>query len=156
MKNERGGPFQLSFFVYYAFVSFGARTGGTPDGRLAGDMFTQGVSPGRMVPCESITEAVKSMAKVDFGNYPGNAVLDVQLPAGRHTPETLAAVLRTFAALKLPTMQISVASPETMKDAQIHPENHRDLTVRISGLSARFTALTKAVQDEIIGRAQMV
>ncbi|MEI8078305.1 MAG: glycine radical domain-containing protein, partial [bacterium] len=36
--------------------------------------------------------------------------------------------------------------------AQAHPERYPDLTVRISGLSARFTALSKAIQDEIIGR----
>lgn len=155
LKNERGGPFQLSFFVYYGFVAMGKRTGGTPDGRLAGDMFTQGVSPGRVTPCNSITEAVKSLSKVDFGNYPGNAVLDVQLPNGRHSPETLTALLRTFARLKLPTIQISVASSEVMRDAQIHPQDHQGLTVRISGLSARFNCLIREVQDEIIGRAMM-
>ena len=43
-------------------------------------------------------------------------------------------------------------SAEQLKDAQLHPDRHRDLVVRVSGLSARFVALTREVQDEIITR----
>jgi len=47
-------------------------------------------------------------------------------------------------------------SPETLRHAQLHPEQHQDLTVRVSGLSARFVALTKEVQDEIVSRVLMM
>ena len=42
-----------------------------------------------------------------------------------------------------------------MRDAQVHPERHLDLQVRICGLSAYFVALDRAVQDEIIERAMV-
>jgi formate C-acetyltransferase len=49
-------------------------------------------------------------------------------------------------------VQCSVVNPETLKHAQVHPEQHADLVVRVAGYSAYFTALNKNVQDEIITR----
>ena len=40
----------------------------------------------------------------------------------------------------------------TLLDAQVHPELHRDLSVRISGWSARFVTLSKEWQQMIIER----
>ena len=41
---------------------------------------------------------------------------------------------------------------ETLLEAQKTPEKYHNLIVRVSGWSARFTALSKALQDEIIAR----
>jgi formate C-acetyltransferase len=53
------------------------------------------------------------------------------------------------------TIQFNCVSAEEMRDAQAHPERHRDLQVRICGLSAYFVALERGVQDEMIKRAMM-
>ena len=37
---------------------------------------------------------------------------------------------------------------------QVHPEDHRDLIVRVAGYSAFFNVLSKATQDDIIGRTE--
>ncbi len=152
MTNERGGKFQPSFFVYYNYVNMARETPATPDGRVYGEMYSQGISPGRLVPADSLTDAVMSLANIDFTGYPGNAVLDVQLPAGELDAEKLVSVIRVFGLMKAPTLQINCVNVNTLKDAQKHPEKHRDLTVRISGLSAKFVKLEKSVQDEIISR----
>jgi formate C-acetyltransferase len=47
-----------------------------------------------------------------------------------------------------------VHDSNTLKDAQIHPENHRGLQVRISGWSWYFTRMEKNYQDEFIRRAE--
>ena len=60
---------------------------------------------------------------------------------------------RTFARLGGPTLQPNCVSVAALRDARQHPEQHRDLVVRISGLSGYFVALSPAVQDEIIARA---
>ena len=70
------------------------------------------------------------------------------LPANK-----LAATIRTFAALGGPTLQLNCVSLEDLRDARVHPEQHKDLTVRVSGLSARYVCLTDAVQEEILTRA---
>ena len=41
---------------------------------------------------------------------------------------------------------------DTLLEAQRHPENYRDLVVRVAGYSAFFVELCKDVQDEIISR----
>ncbi len=64
--------------------------------------------------------------------------------------------MRTFATLGGPTLQLNVVSPDELLDARRHPERHRDLVVRISGLSAHFVCLTPQVQDEIITRALLI
>jgi formate C-acetyltransferase len=152
MTNERGGPYQASFFVYYAFAHMGALTRATPDGRHAGDPLSQGVAPGRLGSKGTLTDAIRGLSHIDFRDYPGNAVLDAQLPAGRMAPAALSAVVRAFVGASAPTLQPNCVSVADLKDAKLHPERHRDLTVRISGLSARFVALAPAVQDEIIAR----
>jgi len=153
LRNERDGPFQPSFFVYYAFVSVGQIVRATPDGRHDGEWLSQGVAPGRLRAPESLTDVLSSLGHIDFRDYPGNAVLDLQLPAGGRIPvPTLSAVLRTFARLGGATLQPNCVSVDDLRDAQQHPEAHEGLSVRISGLSARFVTLTRQVQDEIIQR----
>lgn len=51
-------------------------------------------------------------------------------------------------------MQFNVVSRETLLDAQLHPEKHRDLIVRVAGYSAFFNVLSKRTQDDIIARTE--
>jgi len=102
------------------------------------------------------TDALRTLARVDFTDHPANSVLDLQLPlGGAMDSETLVALMRSFQELGGPTLQVNAVSTEDMLDAQAHPERHRDLVVRICGLSAYFCTLTRAVQDEIIGRQSL-
>jgi trans-4-hydroxy-L-proline dehydratase len=153
LPNERGGHFQPSFFVYYTFVAMGKRVGATPDGRRAGDLLSQGVSPAQLRAPVSLTDTFRSLSALDLTRYPANAVLDVQLPLGAGLPrDAVTGLVRTFAGLGGATIQPNVVSVEALRDAQEHPERHQALTVRICGLSARFVALTREVQDELIAR----
>ncbi|HEY3417053.1 MAG TPA: pyruvate formate lyase family protein [Armatimonadota bacterium] len=156
VPSERGGSFQGSFFVYYFFHTMGVQVRATPDGRKDWEILTQGIAPDRTTQPDSLTEIFHSLSQVDFRDYPANAVLDVQLPAGAAIPvDALSATIRTFAKLGGPTLQLNCTPIEELRDAKLHPENHRDLVVRISGLSAHFVCLQPHVQDEIIERAVM-
>ena len=156
LENERGDGFQPSLFVYYMFLTMGKQVRATPDGRVNGDMLSQGVAPGRIRPPCHLTDVFRTLSHIDFAEIPGNAVLDVQLPTGGALkPADLAALIRTFARLGGPTLQLNCVSPDTLREAQLHPEQYQDLIVRISGLSAHFVALTKEVQEEIISRTLM-
>lgn len=53
-------------------------------------------------------------------------------------------------------VQYNVVSRDTLIDAQKHPEKHKDLIVRVAGYSAFFNVLSKATQDDIIGRTEQI
>jgi len=153
LTNERGGHFQASFFVYYQFADMAPRVRATPDGRRSGELLSQGVAPGRLRAPPSLTDVFRGLSRIDMRGFPANAVLDAQLPAGGGmTPGLFSAVLRTFANLGGATLQPNVVSVEALRRAQERPDEHRDLVVRIAGLSARFVTLRRDVQNEVIRR----
>ena len=51
-------------------------------------------------------------------------------------------------------LQLNAVNTELMKDAQEHPEKHRQLVVRIWGWSAYFVELDKEYQDHVMRRQQ--
>ena len=63
--------------------------------------------------------------------------------------------LRAYFDLGGLQVQLSFADVATLRDAQEHPERHRDLMVRITGYSAAFVDMTRTAQDEIIRREEM-
>ena len=49
-------------------------------------------------------------------------------------------------------LNVNVFTKETLLDAQAHPENYRNLLVRVAGYSAFFVDLEKSIQENIIER----
>lgn len=76
-----------------------------------------------------------------------------------HEPDELATplrqVLETYLTLGGFEAQVNVVSAETLRDAQAHPEQYRDLVVRVAGYSDYFVNLTPAMQAEVIARSEL-
>jgi pyruvate-formate lyase len=66
----------------------------------------------------------------------------------------LLALIKTYFDEGGKHIQFNTVDRETLIDAQLHPEHHRNLIVRVSGYSAFFTELLPSMQDEIIARTE--
>ncbi len=153
-KNERGGNYILSTFVYQYNRTFARLLCATPDGRRDYEYLASGCAPSLTRKLDDITKPINSMRNIDFTVCGGGiAVLDVMLPMSANFDEEIFASL-FYACDKCGCVAIqpNALSVDELIDAKKNPEKHKNLIVRICGLSAYFTALVPEVQDEIINR----
>ena len=142
-----------------ANVGQGMETMATPDGRHAHQPLAEGCSPAHGMDKNGPTAVFKSVSKLPTREITGGVLLNQkvtpQLLSKKENKEKLEMIIRTFFdRLDGYHVQYNVVSKETLLDAQVHPENHKDLIVRVAGYSAFFHVLSKATQDDIIGRTE--
>lgn len=128
----------------------------TPEGRKAGTPVPVTLSPENGTMLSGPTAALASAAKVDYMRYQWNFCVMLQYFASafqaNEGPKLFADMLRSYFAMGGGQHQPNVVNVEDLKDAQVHPEQYRDLIIRMWGVSAHFVDMTKEVQDEFIAR----
>jgi len=136
----------------------GALTGATPDGRYAGECLADGtMSPMRGRDTHGPTAVIRSAVKIDQAPYQATLLNMKFHPSALQTTEDLkklADLIKIYFSLGGKHIQFNVVSKETLIEAQEHPEDYRDLVVRVAGYSAYFVQLGKVIQDEIIARTE--
>ncbi len=142
-----------------ANVGQGSGTMATPDGRKAHTPLAEGCSPSHSQDKNGPTAVFKTVSKLPTHEITGGVLLNQkvtpQMLTSEENKQKLKMMIRTFFnRLKGYHVQYNVVSKETLIDAQIHPEKHKDLIVRVAGYSAFFNVLSKATQDDIIGRTE--
>ena len=147
-----GGRINLGHLTYTEIRFWGEKTLATPDGRRNGDYFSQGLTPSRLKHIPSVTSVINSLAALDGTELGGNTVVNIILPSNRMTLLICEAFLRAAAHSAMGSLQLNCVTKEALLDAQVHPENHRDLIVRVCGFSARFTSLSEDWQKEVLSR----
>jgi formate C-acetyltransferase len=158
--NPRGGGFQPGLYPVSANVPLGTSVGATPDGRKAGTPLADGVSPVSGRDSLGPTAAVRSVSKLDHVIASNGTLLNQKFHPNALKDEqglrNMKAVTETLFTNGGTHVQYNVVSRETLLDAQKDPEKYHGLVVRVAGYSAFFTALDKALQDDIIGRTEHV
>ena len=142
-----------------ANVGQGMGTMATPNGRKAHEPLAEGCSPAHNADKNGPTAVFKSVSKLPTEKITGGVLLNQkmtpQMLSKEENKQKLIMLIRTFFnRLHGYHVQYNIVSRETLLDAQVHPERHKDLIVRVAGYSAFFNALSKATQDDIIGRTE--
>lgn len=158
-RGPIGGVYYAGTSSISANVPQGAGTFATPDGRKAGEALAEGCSPSHAADKNGPTAVFKSVSKLPTKEITGGVLLNQkvtpQMLAKEENKQKLILLLRTFFnRLQGYHVQFNVVSKETLLDAQAHPQNHRDLIVRVAGYSAFFNVLSKKTQDDIIERTE--
>jgi len=152
--NPRGGRFKAGLWATAADHS-GQITGASADGRKAGEPIATNLSPIRSR--KGITSFLNSAAKIDYSCCSNSSIVDIHLMPetleGEAKIERLAALIRTYFGMGGFALSFNVVYPETLIDAQKHPEQYNDLLVRVHGYSAHFITLSSEYQGLIIERA---
>ncbi len=157
-SSIRGGHFRPSFYSYGTHVGDGMFLGATPDGRMAQEPISNGISPVNARESKGPTAVLKSAAKLEHELMSNGNSLNLRLLPSMASDEDgigkIAALVKAYFDLGGMHVQFNVVSRETLEDAQRNPQDYGDLVVRVSGYSAFFTDLGKAIQDDIISRTQ--
>lgn len=160
-RGPIGGIYYAGTSSISANVGQGMGTLATPDGRKAHTPLAEGCSPSHAMDTNGPTAVFKSVAKLPTKEITGGVLLNQKVtPQMLENPEDrmkLISLLRTFFnRLHGYHVQYNVVSRDTLLDAQVHPEQHRDLIVRVAGYSAFFNVLSRQTQDDIIERTEQV
>lgn len=155
-KDINGNHFLSAFMGISNYLPTGKVLGATPDGRKATEPISEGVSPYVGTDTSTPLAAMRSAAKLNQDIHSGGTLLNLRLNqdlvATKRGQANLGAMIQSYFALGAFHVQFNTVSTETLRKAQAHPEDYKDLLVRVAGYSTQFVNLSKSMQDSIIAR----
>lgn len=142
-----------------ANIGLGMVLGATPDGRKAGEPISEGgISPAQGRNSSGTTATMLSVAGLDHSKLRHGEVLNMRINPdavqGEEKLKKFRALILSYVRAGGFLVQFNIVSTETLRDAQIHPENHRDLVVRVATYAAYFVELGPELQNDIIRRLE--
>ena len=155
--NTRGGKTQLNMLSTTCHNYFGSVCGATPNGRFAHFAISDGTSPAHGSDSHGPTAVIKSLGKLDQTKSGGTLLNMRFVPALLRREEDqkkLASLIRTYFKFGGHHIQFNIVDTATLHDAQQHPDEYRDLLVRVAGYSDYFNDMTEQLQNEIIARTE--
>jgi len=156
----RGGYYCPSPQTLSANAYTGEIIGATPDGRNAGQPSADNVSPVAGSDVHGATAALRSVAKLDHAYATNGTILNMKLHptavSGEERIAKFASLIKSFFDLQGFQVQFNIVSADTLREAQVHPDKHKNLVVKVAGYSALFTNLDPHLQNQIIARTEHV
>lgn len=156
------GKIKTGSFSQVANLTFGMYVGATPDGRKAREGISENIGPARTDHSgrdrNGPTALAKSIGKFDHAKCGGGCLINYKFGdetvSGEEGRDNLLQFLEGYFENDPQHIQVMITDRATLLDAKEHPDEYRDLLVRVSGFSAYFTMLGSAFQDELIKRTE--
>ena len=154
--NCRGGIFRAGTGSAMYYLWHANEIGASADGRRAKEPFGTNYSVSLFAKVKGPVSVIASMTKQHFENAMNGGPLTLEFHQSIFTDDDGVAkvglLVKNFIDRGGHQLQLNTVNLEKMLDAQKHPENHRQLVVRIWGWSAYFVELDKEYQDHVIAR----
>lgn len=130
----------------------------TAFGAKKGEILATNFGPTPGTDMRGPTALMRSFCSMNFRKLPNGVPMELKIDPGSVRGETgidaLVTLMRTFLQLGGVFLHIDVVDTDLLRDARQHPERYPNLSVRISGWSARFATLSSEWQDMIIHRTE--
>lgn len=152
-----GGQYRVDMLPTTCHVYFGEVMGASPNGRLAEKPVSEGISPEKGGDTNGPTAVIKSCAKMDHLKTGGTLLNQRFAPSvvqGEEGLDNMANLIRSYFNMDGHHIQFNVFDKNVLLAAQKNPDDYKDLIVRVAGYSDHFNNLSRALQDEIIGRTE--
>lgn len=154
----RGGRYSAGAYSMGVHVMEGFITRPSADGRKAFEPLSNSLSPVNGTEKNGITAILNSVSKINYDYATNGVAVNIRIhPQNLERDENLkkfCSLLKSFFNQGGMQIQPTVVSTETLRDAQAHPENYRDLVVKVGGYNATYIDLGAPIQNEIINRLE--
>lgn len=152
VKHKDNHYLAAGFYSLERDNSWSSEIGATPNGRKAGEPFSENQSPTYGADKNGITALLKSLSKLPFERtITGGLNLTF---SSKVSPEILSALVQSYFQMGGFHVGISIIDRETLKDAMVNPDKYKSLTVRLYGFSEYFVSLPKWQQLAILNRTE--
>ncbi len=159
LKNERGGIVRAGTGSAMFYIFHANELGATADGREAGVPLPANYAPSLNIKLNGPVSLIKSFTKPDLQKTLNGGPLTIEFSDSVFMQDEsitkVAQLVRLFVLRGGHEMQLNTVNRERLLDAQKHPENYRNLIVRVWGWSGYFVELDKCYQDHIIRRVEL-
>jgi formate C-acetyltransferase len=159
-RNDRGGIFRPGTGSAMYYIWHSKEVQATPDGRRKGEALACNYSPGLFTRCKGPVSIVKSFSKPDLQRVANGGPLTLELHdtvfRSEDSIRKVAMLVKSYMNMGGHQMQLNAVNRDRLIDAKKHPENYRNLIVRVWGWSGYFTELDEVYQDHIIKRTEFM
>ncbi|GAA0091339.1 MAG: trans-4-hydroxy-L-proline dehydratase [Paraclostridium dentum] len=156
-KSPMGAEYRINMLPTTCHVYFGEVMGASANGRLSQKPLSEGISPEKGGDTNGPTAVIKSCSKMDHLKTGGTLLNQRFAPAvvqGEEGLENMSNLVRAYFNMDGHHIQFNVFDKNVLLAAQKNPDEYKDLIVRVAGYSDHFNNLSRALQDEIIGRTE--